>query len=49
MIGLIVLIISQLVMFLHVDGMTQIVRAWPDLFAGMTIYDAVHARFAEPV
>ena len=42
MIGLIVLIISQLVlMFLHVDGMTQIVCALGlILFAGMTIYDA---------
>ena len=46
MIGLIVLIISQLVlMFLHVDGMTQIVCALGlILFAGMTIYDAQSTR-----
>ena len=46
MVGLIVLIISQLVlMFLHVDGMTQVVCAIGlVLFAGMTIYDAQKTR-----
>ncbi|PJM79695.1 Bax inhibitor-1/YccA family protein [Bifidobacterium scaligerum] len=46
MIGLIVLIISQLVlMFLPVDGMTRVVCAIGlVLFAGMTIYDAQSTR-----
>ena len=46
MVGLIVLIISQVVlMFLQVDGMTQIVCAIGlVLFAGMTIYDAQSTR-----
>ncbi|OZG63437.1 Inhibitor of apoptosis-promoting Bax1 [Bifidobacterium lemurum] len=46
MVGLIVLIISQVVlMFLQVDGMTQIVCALGlVLFAGMTIYDAQKTR-----
>ncbi|OZG59259.1 Inhibitor of apoptosis-promoting Bax1 [Bifidobacterium lemurum] len=46
MVGLIVLIISQVVlMFLQVDGMTQIVCAIGlVLFAGMTIYDAQKTR-----
>ena len=46
MVGLIVLIVSQLVLMLfHVDGMTQIVCAIGlVLFAGMTIYDAQATR-----
>lgn len=46
MVGLIVLIISQLVlMFIQVDGMTQIVCAIGlVLFAGMTMYDAQSTR-----
>ncbi|NMM97660.1 Bax inhibitor-1/YccA family protein [Bifidobacterium olomucense] len=46
MIGLIVLIVSQLVlMFLPVDGMTRVVCAIGlVLFAGMTIYDAQSTR-----
>lgn len=46
MVGLIVLIISQVVlMFLQVDGMTQVVCAIGlILFAGMTIYDAQSTR-----
>ncbi|MBT1164095.1 Bax inhibitor-1/YccA family protein [Bifidobacterium felsineum] len=46
MVGLIVLIISQVVlMFMQVDGMTQIVCAIGlILFAGMTIYDAQSTR-----
>lgn len=46
MIGLIVLIISQIVLaFVQVDGMTKIVCAIGlILFAGMTIYDAQYTR-----
>ena len=46
MIGLIVLIISQIVLaFVQIDGMTQIVCAIGlILFAGMTIYDAQSTR-----
>ena len=46
MIGLIVLIISQIVLaFVQVDGMTKIVCAIGlILFAGMTIYDAQSTR-----